>query len=55
MKFVVQICISVIQIRTSLKKFSIDIIQIKIGSIQIRHRAGKGAFKFVTVLVYIIY
>ena len=47
MKFVVQICISVIQIHTSLRKFSIDIIQIKIrvGSIQIRHRAGKRLFE----------
>ena len=47
MKFVVQICISVIQIRTSVKKFSIDIIQIKIRveSIQIRHRAGKRLFE----------
>ena len=30
MKFVVQICISVIQIRTSVKKVSVYIIQIKI-------------------------
>ena len=43
MKFVVQICISVIQIRTSVKKFSVYIIQIKIRveSIQIRHRSGQ--------------
>ena len=41
MKFVVN-CISVIQIRTSVKKFSVNIIQIKIRveSIQIHHRAG---------------
>ena len=47
MKFAVQTCISVIQIRTSVKKFSIDIIQIKIcvESIQIRHRAGKRLFE----------
>ena len=49
MKFVVQIYISVIQIRTSVKKFSIDIIQIKIRveSIQICHRAGKRLFSHV--------
>ena len=43
MKFVVQSCISVIQIRTSVKKFSVYIIQIKIRveSIQIRHRSGQ--------------
>ena len=43
MKFVVQICISVIQIRTSVKKFSVYIIQIKIldEGIQIRHRSGQ--------------
>ena len=42
MKFVVQICISVINIRTSVKKLSVYIIQIKIRveSIQIRHRPG---------------
>ena len=40
---IVQICISVIQIRTSVKKFSVYIIQIKIRveSIQIRHRSGQ--------------
>ena len=43
MKFLVQICNSVIQIRTSVKKFSVYIIQIKIRdeSIQIRHRSGQ--------------
>ena len=43
MKFVVQICISVIQIRTSVKKFSVYIIQIQIRveSIQFRHRSGQ--------------
>ena len=47
MKSVVQICISVIQIRTSVKKFSFYIIQIQIRveSIQIRHRAGKRLFE----------
>ena len=47
MKSVVQICISVIQIRTSVKKFSVYIIQIQIRveSIQIRHRAGKRLFE----------
>ena len=47
MKFVVQICISVIQIRTSVKKFSVYIIQIKIRveSIQIRHHARKRLFE----------
>ena len=51
MKFVVQICISVIQIRTSVKKFSVYIIQIKIRdeSIQIRHRSG-GRLNWMTVL-----
>ena len=41
MKFVVQMCISVIQIRTSVKRFSVYIIQFKISieSIQIRHRS----------------
>ena len=58
MKFVVQICISVIQIRTSVKKFSVYIIQIKIRveSIQLRHvpdsvfssiQIRTWAFKFV--------
>ena len=44
MKLVVQICISVIQIRTSVKKFSVYIIQFKIRveSIQIRHRFGQS-------------
>ena len=43
MKFVFQICISVIQIRTSVNKFSVHVIQIKIRveSIQIRHRSGQ--------------
>ena len=47
MKSVVQICISVIQIRTSVKKFSVYIIQIQIRveSIQFRHRAGKRLFE----------
>ena len=47
MKSVVQICISVIQIRTSVKKFSVYIIQIQIRveSIQIRHRAAKRLFE----------
>ena len=47
MKSVVQICISVIQIRTSVKKFSVYIIQIQIRveSIQIRHRTGKRLFE----------
>ena len=51
MKFVVQICISVIQIRTSVKKFSVYIIQIKIRdeSIQIRHRSGQR-LNWMTVL-----
>ena len=51
MKFVVQICISVIQIRTSVKKFSGYIIQIKIRveSIQIRHRSGQR-LNWMTVL-----
>ena len=46
-KFVVQICILVIQIRTSVKKFCVYIIQIKIRvkSIQIRHRAGQRLFE----------
>ena len=43
MKFVVQNCISLIQIRTLVKKFSVYIIQIKlrVESIQIRHRSGQ--------------
>ena len=47
MKFVFQICISFIQIRTLVKKFSVYIIQIKIRveSIQIRHRAGQRLFE----------
>ena len=47
MKSVIQICISGIQIRTSVKKFSVYIIQIqiRIESIQIRHRAGKRLFQ----------
>ena len=51
MKFVVQICISVIQIRTSVKQFSAYIIQIKIRveSIQIRHRSGQR-LNWMTVL-----
>ena len=51
MKFIVQICISVIQIRTSVKKFSVYIIQIKIRdeSIQIRHRSGQR-LNWMTVL-----
>ena len=51
MKFVVQICISVIQIRTSVKKFSVYIIQIQIRveSIQIRHRSGQR-LNWMTVL-----
>ena len=51
MKFVVQICISVIQIRTSVKKFSVYIIQIQIRveSIQIRHRSGQR-LNWITVL-----
>ena len=51
MKFVVQICILVIQIRTSVKKFSVYIIQIQIRveSIQIRHRSGQR-LNWVTVL-----
>ena len=50
-KFVVRICISVIQIRTSVKKFSVYIIQIKIRveSIQIRHRSGQR-LNWMTVL-----
>ena len=50
MKFVVQICILVIQIRTSVKKFGVYIIQIKIRveSIQIRHRARKRLFEHST-------
>ena len=51
MKFVVQICISVIHIRTSVKKFSVYINQIKIRveSIQIRHRSGQR-LNWMTVL-----
>ena len=47
MKCVVQICISVIQIRTSVKEFSVYIIQIQIRveSIQFRHRAEKRLFE----------
>ena len=53
MKCVVQICISVIQIRTSVKEFSVYIIQIQIRveSIQIRHRAGKRLFEHSNSLV----
>ena len=51
MKFVVQICISVIQIRTLVKKFSVYINQIKVRveSIQIRHRSGQR-LNWMTVL-----
>ena len=51
--FVVQICISVIQIRTSVKKFRVYIIQIKIHaeSIQIRHRDGQRLFEHSNSLV----
>ena len=51
MIFLVQICISVIQIRTSVKKFSGYIIQIKIRveSIQIRHRP-RQRLNWMTVL-----
>ena len=47
MKYVIPICILVIQIRTSVKNFSVCIIQIEIRveSIQIRPRAGKRLYE----------
>ena len=54
MKSVVKICISVIQIRTWVKKFSVYIIQIKISveSIQIRNKFIQFSMHFTYVCLY---